>query len=343
SQLGVPAKLAFARRINTLITPTTSAATNTPATPSGNVVSTDTGEIVWDLSVPDQGLVTINTPRTKAIVGWCTNKTVNLGELTISPGTNMLGWCTIGATLMNGSSFTNECTALLIATGWWENTGQVWKSPDKNSLTSFGRAPVLTEVIPFTLSLPVGTNRVRVWSLDERGQRKAPILIMGTLTNSVITVTTNTTTIWYELEVSPLTGYSKWKALNFTPAELMNPAISGESASPAGDGVPNLVKYFLGLPPKTPAPADRLPVGELVLIGGQSFLAMRFMRDKMATDLSWEGQIASAIDDWQSECVSAVVHSVEDAGQFERITLRDPQPVTNHQKRFLRLMLFKSR
>src|SRR3954470_13814849 len=42
--------------------------------------------------------------------------------------------------------------------------------------------------------------------------------------------------------------YSAWKARNFTKEEQADPAISGELAlSPAGDGIPNLLKYAFGL------------------------------------------------------------------------------------------------
>lgn len=44
-----------------------------------------------------------------------------------------------------------------------------------------------------------------------------------------------------------------WLRANFTPTQLTNPAVSGDAATPANDGVPNLVKYALGLTPLTAA------------------------------------------------------------------------------------------
>ena len=97
--------------------------------------------------------------------------------------TTKLGWCTLGITLTRGEVFTNDCSALIVAGGWWENTDQVWNDTNKDSINYYngqwGHAPVLAEVVPFTLTLPVGTNYVRVWSLDERGQRKAPLSVTG--------------------------------------------------------------------------------------------------------------------------------------------------------------------
>src|SRR4051812_21812169 len=45
--------------------------------------------------------------------------------------------------------------------------------------------------------------------------------------------------------------YSAWKARNFSEEEQADPAISGELAlSPAGGGIPNLLKYAFGLDPR---------------------------------------------------------------------------------------------
>jgi len=54
--------------------------------------------------------------------------------------------------------------------------------------------------------------------------------------------------------------YNVWKRARFTPAQLASPAISGDSAIPAQDGLPNLLKYALGLPPLTPAANPFHPV-----------------------------------------------------------------------------------
>lgn len=53
------------------------------------------------------------------------------------------------------------------------------------------------------------------------------------------------------LVLSPA-AYNTWQLANFTDAEISNPAISGPSAIPARDGIPNLMKYALGLTAQTP-------------------------------------------------------------------------------------------
>ena len=164
-------------------------------------MASDTGELKWDASIPGKGVVTIDTPRTKAIIGSAVGRVFKLDPLTLAPGNNRLGWCSLGATLIRGDSFTNDCRMLVVASGWWENTGQVWGDPASVG-NRWGGAPILMEAIPFTLTLPVATNRLSVWPLDERGQRRAVLPVAGTSTSSVLTIDTHTATIWYELEVA---------------------------------------------------------------------------------------------------------------------------------------------
>ena len=304
-------------------------------------LASDTGELRWNLANAGQGIVTVNTPLTKAVLGFATNGVFTLGDVTLRPATNRLGWCSLGATLTRGNSFTNDCTALIVASGWWENTGQVWKSSAKDSVgNQWGTAPTLMEVVPFTLTLPVGTNRVQVWSLDPRGQRLAALPLTGDARTSTLTVGTNAASIWYELEVKPyLTSYQIWQQTNFTSSELTNALISGDSATPAGDGVPNLFKYLFGLPAKTPAPTDRLPFGSLLPLSNQLHLAMTYQRDKSATDVTCVGEVSTDLRNWHSGPAYTTELTDGNPGATERVTAFDLAPVGAANQRYLRLRL----
>ena len=341
SQLGVSGKLAFTNRLSVSVGTNAIGLTNPPPAPSANLLTSDTGELKWDLATAGRGAVAINTPRTKAVVGYVTNRIWNLGELTFAPGSNQLGWCTLGATLTRGSSFTNDCNALVVASGWWENTGQVWKNPNKDSVgNQWGGPPILVEVVPFTLTLPVGASRVSAWALDENGQRKAILAVTGTGTNATITVSASAASIWYEFEVTrALTGFDLWRATNFTASELINPAISGERAAPAGDGVPNLLKYFLGLPAKIVALPERLPQGSLWPASNLLFLAIIFERDKAATDVDCVAEVSPNLSAWYSGAAHTAVADVTDLGARERVKVRDLTPVSAAASRFMRLRL----
>jgi hypothetical protein len=51
-----------------------------------------------------------------------------------------------------------------------------------------------------------------------------------------------------------------WLRANFSPVQLADPTISGDAADPADDGLPNLLKYALGLNPNVPEPNPFMPV-----------------------------------------------------------------------------------
>lgn len=341
SQLGVPGTLAFTSRLNTSVGTNAIGLTSPPAAPPGNDLTSDTGELRWNLSQPNAGVVTVDTTRTKAIIGFADHQPVTLGGLTLQAGTTQLGWCTLAATLTHGEVFTNDCTALIVAGGWWENTGQVWTDTNKISVgNQWGHAPVLTEVVPFTVTLPVGTNFVQAWSLDERGQRKTGLLPAGNSTSSTLTITTNAGSIWYEVNVARwMTSFDLWRMRYFNADELADPAISGAAARPDGDGVVNLLKYYLGLPGKTPAPADRLPTGALLPVSNQQYLAMTYSRDKLANDVDCIAEVSSNLVNWVSGPAWTQVGQIVDLGALEQITVRDLTPAGGAQQRFMRLRL----
>lgn len=57
-------------------------------------------------------------------------------------------------------------------------------------------------------------------------------------------------------------GFAAWQDQEFTAAEVADPAISGPLADPDDSGIPNLLRYALGLG-RTDAFADALPVGQV--------------------------------------------------------------------------------
>jgi hypothetical protein len=63
------------------------------------------------------------------------------------------------------------------------------------------------------------------------------------------------------LTISSGAGFATWQSTNFTAQQLTDTNISGPSATPANDGVVNIVKYALGLAPFVPAPQPLVSIG----------------------------------------------------------------------------------
>ena len=341
AQLGVSGPLAFTNRLSTAVGTNATGLVTAPPGPAASVLTSDTGQLRWDLSQSNRGLVTVDTPRTKVVLGFADNHPVSLGGLTFTPGTTQLGWCTLGMTLTRGEVFTNDCTALIAATGWYENTGQVWTDTNKTSVgNQWGTQPVLTEVVPFTITLPVATNYVSVWSLDQRGQRLAALPISGSSSSTTITITTNTASAWYELDVARwMTSFDLWRLHYFSSEEMSNQNLSGAGAAPDGDQMVNLWKYYLGLPGRTPAPSSRFPSGALLFVTNTPFLSMNYTCDALANDVTFLPQVSPDLLNWFSGPTFTRIERVQNLGSLENITIRSLSPVPSAQEQFLRLLL----
>jgi hypothetical protein len=235
--------------------------------------------------------------------------------------------------------FTNDCTFITVTGGWWENTGQVWTDASKTSVgNQWGHAPVLTEVVPFTLTLPVATNHVQAWSLDERGQRKASLALAGSSATTTLSVTTNADSIWYELEIARwTTTFDLWRLRYFDSLELANPDISGPAARPDGEGVPNLMKYYLGLPGKSVAAVDSLPTGSLITVSNQLYLTVTYTHDKLVDDADCVTEVSPDLVNWYSGPAYTRVEAMMDLGAQEQITVQDLSPVVSNSHHFMRL------
>jgi len=174
---GLPAAIALVHRVAISTGKTVSSLTEVPT----RLVS-DTGELSWG-----ERLVTINSPRSKALIGYSAGRKHRLGHITVEPAATMQnGWSAITLTELEPGRW------LVTATGYTENTGAVWKNAEKTSLgANWGKAPSLVEGISARLTF---NAPVKAWALDERGQRGAAL----PASNSV-ELGPQHKTIWYEV------------------------------------------------------------------------------------------------------------------------------------------------
>jgi hypothetical protein len=170
----------------------------------GNRFVSDTGELDWNLTEKERGVVTVNTAKSKAVIGFGGGKRFDLGGVVIEPGpTLQKGWSAVTLTVMKGDSFTSHGNLLITATGHVENTNMGWKNPEKSSVGGdWGEAPTLVEGIPARITLPVSAKAAKAWALDERGQRKTPLAVSADAKgNAVVAIGPQSKTLWYEVEI----------------------------------------------------------------------------------------------------------------------------------------------
>lgn len=164
----------------------------------GKTLASDTGELLWDLATAKRGVVTVNTARSKAVIGYGGGKLFALGDVVIEPGSTLQDGFSV-ITLTSGAGEGAAGRWLLTATGYVENTGMTWKNPDKSSVgRAWGMAPSRVEGVAAKLIFK-GKSDLRVWALDERGQRRAAVPVQPVTDGASFAIGPQWQTLWYEI------------------------------------------------------------------------------------------------------------------------------------------------
>jgi autotransporter-associated beta strand protein len=128
--------------------------------------------------------------------------------------------------------------------------------------------------------------------------------------------------------VSPWGG---WQAQHFTAAQLADSFMSGLSASPARDGISNLMKFALGLDPATPS---ELPIAsDVETIGGIKYLRLTVNRNSAAVDVGYLVEVTGDLTTggWSSSGTTVEMNT------STQLVVRDNTPLTSASSRFIHL------
>jgi len=160
-------------------------------------------------------------------------------------------------------------------------------------------------------------------------------LAVGANTITVLVAAENGGQTTYIITVTRAGSFNSWKEGLFTLAELEDPSISGEQATPAGDGVTNLMKYALALAPKVSGVGD-LPTADV----SEGYITLTYRKNKLATDVTYTVMAGNdlSVSSW-SEATTML--SQTDEGDYWLVTVRDNVTQTGHPTRFMRLKVVK--
>ncbi|MGC8743566.1 MAG: carbohydrate binding domain-containing protein [Verrucomicrobiia bacterium] len=167
-----------------------------------NKFVSDTGELVWDVSTPGKGVVTLNAPNSKAIIGYGSGKKFELGEFIFESIESMQnGWAAI--TLTRAASLNKGQKWLLTTTGYAQNKDMKWKNPEKSSVgRNWGSAPSLVEGISAKISVvKTGSKKISIWALDERGNRREQLPVSAVNNAYQFSINPGLKTLWYEIQI----------------------------------------------------------------------------------------------------------------------------------------------
>jgi hypothetical protein len=131
----------------------------------GSVIKSVTGQLAWDTS--GQGFFTVNTPGTKAVVGFAEGKELALGDVKVRLD------CPFASLFLTavdrGSDLADGKRALITALARQRNTGFTYFAPDHKVLNN-GQAPILLEPVKATVAI-AGRPIEAVNVLDHDGRR----------------------------------------------------------------------------------------------------------------------------------------------------------------------------
>ncbi len=164
-------------------------------------VVSETGELQWIPVKGRKSIFTMDTPRTKAVIGYSDGIPVDLDWLKVSTKENWEGWSVIALTSTSFAPLDAPGRSLLVACGKAENTDWAWKDDRKLSLKSWGKAPSLVNGITATLEVKKNFGRVSVWALDGSGKRTKRIPVQPAGPGAArFEIGPQHQTIWYEIE-----------------------------------------------------------------------------------------------------------------------------------------------
>lgn len=204
-QLGLDPRFALLHRVALdLAAQDSSQKPQFPKPPEAATLVSDTGQVRWDVSQKDAGCFIADTPRTKLFTGFVRGRTFDLGDVKLRIGKTRLDWATVSLVAIDGNGFDQPGRVLIAATGWVQNTDAKLEEIGRNRVTlgnRWGNEPTLCEGIPASILLPAEAPRVKLYPLDESGQRRPGVPVTARGRQAVLEIGPQHRTIWYEVEM----------------------------------------------------------------------------------------------------------------------------------------------
>ena len=165
-----------------------------PEADTGSVIASDTGELAWYRTRGKQGLMTVNTDRSQALIGYVKTAREPLKNFAAEVENE---FCSITLTSLDDKPISQTTWLLLVATASAANTGMKWDE-DRTSLIDWGTEPTVIEPVSGSITLRNidSALQVEVVPLDSTAKLVGkPIVAMKTSDGYRISL--NKPTPWY--------------------------------------------------------------------------------------------------------------------------------------------------
>lgn len=148
----------------------------------------------------EKGLATLDTPRSKFVIGRPTGKAVELGGAAIELLPTPTNFATVSMHSMDApaSPISVARETLIIAAGRTQNTGMKWDAEFHSAFEDSGHAPALTEGVAARVALDEDAGEhVRVWALDPGGVPGQELTVERRNGRASFLLDPKLRTIWY--------------------------------------------------------------------------------------------------------------------------------------------------
>jgi hypothetical protein len=162
-------------------------------------IVSDTNQLAWYYSSAMTGLVTIDTPRSQALVGFVGANGKSVSNLSADVQNR---FCTIMVNSLDSAPIARASKLLLTVGSRVENTGMVWNQRRAN-LSEYGGSPTLIELVTghITLKGLDGAKSVSVQPLDGSGQPMGELIQADKKAGGWEIALGKVLTTWYEVTV----------------------------------------------------------------------------------------------------------------------------------------------
>jgi hypothetical protein len=167
--------------------------------PSPDQIISDTQQLAWYLSPRRTGVVTVDSPRSQALIGFVKAQKRTVSNLAADVSNT---FSTILLSSLDGQPIASSGKMLLVVGSRVENTGQTWNSAGTD-VTAWGESPTLVEQVKGTITLRKlrGAHEVGLQALDGSGQPiGAPVRAIASGDDWRLPLG-DTTTTWYQITV----------------------------------------------------------------------------------------------------------------------------------------------
>jgi hypothetical protein len=170
-----------------------------PEAPVPDPILSDTRQLAWYHSSRKTGLVTVDAPRTQALIGFVKSNGKSVSNLSAEVENT---FCTILLSSLDQKPIAKASKLLLVAGGRVENTGQQWNTAGTD-VTNWGDSPTLIEQVKGSVTLRrlEGAHTVHLQPIDGSGQPLGASIEAAKIGDSWKIQLGKTVTTWYEITV----------------------------------------------------------------------------------------------------------------------------------------------